>query len=92
MLFDKATLAATRTMSGHTDAITSLKSVEVLAGTNRRGLISSGRDGRIRYVSRQMVCAFLTYSGLEYGTSEQVVQVHLQVGSILFFGSPHKLA
>lgn len=49
MLFDKATLAATRTMSGHTDAVTSLKSVEVLAGTNRRGLISCGRDGRIRY-------------------------------------------
>lgn len=48
MLFDKATLAATRTMSGHTDAVTSLKSVEVLAGTNRRGLISCGRDGRIR--------------------------------------------
>ncbi|QRW02060.1 WD40 repeat protein [Ceratobasidium sp. AG-Ba] len=28
--------------------LTSLKSVEVLAGTNRRGLISSGKDGRIR--------------------------------------------
>ncbi|KAG8723533.1 hypothetical protein FRC09_002897 [Ceratobasidium sp. 395] len=48
MLFDKATLAATRTMSGHTDAVTSLKSVEILAGTNRRGLISCGKDGRIR--------------------------------------------
>ncbi|KAJ1308906.1 hypothetical protein OPQ81_004591 [Rhizoctonia solani] len=48
MLFDKNTLAAIRTLSGHTDGITSMKSVDVLAGTTRRGLISSGRDGRIR--------------------------------------------
>ncbi|CAE6439846.1 unnamed protein product [Rhizoctonia solani] len=48
MLFDKNTLAAIRTLSGHTEGITSLKSVDVLAGTTRRGLISSGRDGRIR--------------------------------------------
>ncbi|CEL59797.1 WD repeat-containing protein 89 OS=Rattus norvegicus GN=Wdr89 PE=2 SV=1 [Rhizoctonia solani AG-1 IB] len=48
MLFDKNTLAAIRTLSGHTDGITSLKSVDVLAGATRRGLISSGKDGRIR--------------------------------------------
>ncbi|CAE6457248.1 unnamed protein product [Rhizoctonia solani] len=48
MLFDKNTLAAIRTLSGHTDGITSMKSVDVLAGTTRRGLISSGKDGRIR--------------------------------------------
>jgi hypothetical protein len=59
MLFDKATLAAIRTMSGHSDTITSLKSVEVLAGTNRRGLISSGKDGRIRYVEPPSCTAYL---------------------------------
>ncbi|CAE6371491.1 unnamed protein product [Rhizoctonia solani] len=48
MLFDKNTLAAIRTLSGHTEGITSIKSVDVLAGTTRRGLISSGKDGRIR--------------------------------------------
>ncbi|CCO28185.1 TIP41-like protein [Rhizoctonia solani AG-1 IB] len=72
MLFDKNTLAAIRTLSGHTDGITSLKSVDVLAGATRRGLISSGKDGRIRiWDERQGGAGAFTAAGAELGVDPQ---------------------
>ena len=47
-LFDKVTLKCVQTLPGHELAITSMHSVDNIAGVSSECLISSGRDGRIK--------------------------------------------
>jgi WD40 repeat protein len=47
-LFDKTTLIGVQTLPGHESAITSLHTVDNVAGVSNECLISSGRDGSIK--------------------------------------------
>ncbi|KAI0080683.1 WD40 repeat-like protein [Panus rudis PR-1116 ss-1] len=47
-LFDKANLRKTHELQGHEVAISSLRTVSKIAGTNREALISCGKDGIIK--------------------------------------------
>jgi WD40 repeat protein len=47
-LFDKASLQTLHSFEGHQRGITSLRGVDSVAGTNRRAIVSSGRDGVVR--------------------------------------------
>ena len=47
-LFDKASLRTSHSFEGHQGGTTSLRGVDSVAGTNRRVVVSSGRDGVVR--------------------------------------------
>lgn len=47
-LFDKSTLQGVQTLSGHVEATTSLRTVDTIAGTTQKSLVSSGKDGRVK--------------------------------------------
>jgi WD40 repeat protein len=47
-LFDKASLRTSQSFEGHQGGTTSLRAVDSVAGINKRGIISSGRDGVVR--------------------------------------------
>ena len=46
-LFDKERLRNVQTLSGHTSAITTLRSVPTVAGAITHALLSSGKDGSV---------------------------------------------
>jgi WD40 repeat protein len=47
-LFDKSSLRTLQSFEGHNGGTTSLRGVDSVAGTNRRVVLSSGRDGVVR--------------------------------------------
>ena len=47
-LFDKASLSTSHSFEGHREGTTSLRGVDSVAGTNKRAIVSSGRDGVVR--------------------------------------------
>jgi WD40 repeat protein len=47
-LFDKTSLGTSHSFEGHREGTTSLCGVDSVAGTNRRVIVSSGRDGVVR--------------------------------------------
>lgn len=47
-LFDKTSLSTSLSFEGHREGTTSLRGVDSVAGTNRRVVVSSGRDGVVR--------------------------------------------
>ena len=47
-LFDKTSLGTSHSFEGHGEGTTSLRGVDSVAGTNRRVIVSSGRDGVVR--------------------------------------------
>ena len=47
-LFDKTSLGTSHSFEGHREGTTSLHGVDTVAGTNRRVIVSSGRDGVVR--------------------------------------------
>ena len=47
-LFDKTSLGTSHSFEGHIEGTTSLRGVDSVAGTNRRVIVSSGRDGVVR--------------------------------------------
>ena len=47
-LFDKTSLQTLRSLDGHQGGTTSLRGVDSVAGTNRRAILSSGRNGVVR--------------------------------------------
>ncbi|KAF8164828.1 WD40-repeat-containing domain protein [Crassisporium funariophilum] len=47
-IFDKTTLQGFQTLSGHEVATTSLRAVDNLAGSMKRCLVSSGKDGSVK--------------------------------------------
>ncbi|KAK0498357.1 WD40-repeat-containing domain protein [Armillaria luteobubalina] len=47
-IYDKASLQHIQALSGHDTTITSLKTVEFIAGFTRQSLVSSGHDGSIK--------------------------------------------
>lgn len=47
-LFDKTSLGTSHSFEGHREGTTSLRGVDSIAGTNRRAIVSSGRDGVVR--------------------------------------------
>ena len=47
-LFDKMSLGTSHSFEGHREGTTSLRGVDSVAGTNRRVIVSSGRDGVVR--------------------------------------------
>ena len=47
-LFDKTSLQTLRSLEGHQGGTTSLRGVDSVAGTNRRAILSSGRNGVVR--------------------------------------------
>jgi WD repeat-containing protein 89 len=47
-LFDKTSLRTLHSFEGHQGGTTSLRGVDSVAGTNRRAILSSGRDGVVR--------------------------------------------
>jgi len=47
-LFDKTSLGTSYSFEGHGEGTTSLRGVDSVAGTNRRMVVSSGRDGVVR--------------------------------------------
>ena len=48
-LFDKTSLGTSHSsFEGHREGTTSLRGVDSVAGTNRRAIVSSGRDGVVR--------------------------------------------
>jgi WD40 repeat protein len=47
-LFDKTSLRMSQSFEGHQGGTTSLRAVDSVAGTNKRVIISSGKDGIVR--------------------------------------------
>jgi WD40 repeat protein len=47
-LFDQASLRTTLSLEGHQGGTASLRAIDSIAGTNRRVIVSSGKDGVVR--------------------------------------------
>ena len=69
-LFDKTTLKCVQTIPGHELAITSLHSVDNVAGSLDRCLISSGRDGSIKIWDNRSNSHSIKSECLSYGNYE----------------------